>query len=84
MKFNLNHHVKVKITEHGLECMRKKHEEICAVLPDWNIDFRPPDVDEEGYTRMQLWCVMETFGQHMGNGKKLPIETFIVLENKDT
>jgi hypothetical protein len=41
----------------------------------------PLKLDFEGWTKMQLWEVMQIFGHAMYNGGKVPIETEIRLTN---
>jgi hypothetical protein len=65
--FNVNDAVLVKLTELGLEELKKQ-----------NID--PPETDEDGYSRWQLWVLMGCFGHRMMNGSKLMFETNIKFE----
>jgi hypothetical protein len=70
--FNLNDHVRVKLTNYG--------KELIANDPDGAY---PYSVDEDGWSEFQLWVLMELFGRHCYCGSvKLPFETpmKIVLE----
>lgn len=82
-KFNLNENVRIKITKRGLECMERNHAELYRCWPSAKPEFKPPEVDEEGYTKMQLWCVMRELGQHLGNGIQVPMETEIFFETEE-
>lgn len=66
---NLNHNVRVKLTEHGVNIFRTYHNDV------------EPEVDEDGYTTFQLWTLMAMFGAHVGlafpNG--LPFESEILF-----
>ena len=76
--FNINHHVRVKVTEAGREALR-----------DFYASFRLPvpaswlNTDADGYVREQLWVVMEVFGPHCGNGRELVIAPDILIEVPD-
>lgn len=79
MRFNINHYVKVKLTEKGIEILKKQHEDIqkyALLLPD----FEEPAKDNDGYTRFQLWVLMCTFGEHLYNGCEAPFNPEIIIE----
>ena len=59
-QFNLNDDVKVKLTDHGRDLLAKKRLT------------RQPD--EAGYTKFQLWELMNIFGEHFYNGCSIPFE----------
>jgi hypothetical protein len=60
-QFNLNDDVKVKLTDHGRDLLAKKRRLT-----------RQPD--EAGYTKFQLWELMNIFGEHFYNGCSIPFE----------
>ncbi len=72
---NLNDEIWVKPTPHGLEVYQKYWESQGVKNPG------PLKVNWEGWVKMQLWEVMQTFGHAMFNGSKVPIETEIRLTN---
>lgn len=65
MKFNINDYVKVKLTEHGKKILKEK---------DIN-----NSVDENGYTKFQLWDIMNIFGEYCILGCDVPFETEIII-----
>lgn len=70
--FNVNHKVRVKLTDYG--------KELIANDPYGPY---PYTVDEDGWTEFQLWVLMELFGSHLHCGNiKLPFDPSmkIVLE----
>jgi len=74
--FNLNNNVKVKITPLG-QSIREKF------YASYGIKARPLDKDSEGFTEMQLWQVMQIFGEHMHFGlPEQPISCHILIEDK--
>lgn len=83
VKFNVNHEVRVKLTEHGLKILKQQHDELfmrAMRAPIW----QPPAVDAEGYSKFQLHDLMYTFGECMLLGNSiLPFETEILLEAPD-
>ena len=74
IKFNINYHIKIKLTERGEEFLKKKKSYILNY---------PKDAD--GYISMQTHEVMNTFGNHMFNGFDVPFETnvFICIPEDD-
>lgn len=79
MKFNVNHNVKVKLTEYGLSILREQHEKLRATFPSMGC-FVLPTADDEGYVSYQLHDLMSTFGPHISMGFKVPFETEIIIE----
>lgn len=71
-KLNLNDKIKVKLNPLGAEIFYNQHEELIEMLKARGIDAfknRMPQIDNDGYTEMQLWYFMELYGQHIGMGK---------------
>jgi hypothetical protein len=67
MRFNLNHDVRIKLTDYGRKLLAEM-----AFAPA----FKP---DADGWSKEQLWQVMATFGPVLGNGFPVPFETEIEL-----
>lgn len=83
MRFNVNHYVKVKITERGMDILRKKHAE-WVNLGVLTSTFTPPKTDADGWSEWQMHDLMHTFGEHMYMGPPAPFETTIqIIGNKD-
>ena len=76
-QLNLNDYVTVQLTDHGVEILRQKHQErelkLKSSLRDY-ADFVPP---ENNMLTIQMWELMQTFGEHMGMGMKLPFGLWI-------
>lgn len=78
IKFNINHKIKVKITDYGKQKLLEKYgqEYYKSCINSY--------IDKDGYFEVQLWVAMEMFGEFLFNGTILPLETeivFIVEEN---
>ena len=72
MDFNLNEYVKVQLTDHGRAIHKKWFEDVWtdtkfSLAPA--IKYSPPTEDENGWSKWQLWHLMEIFGKHIGMGK---------------
>jgi len=83
MKFNINHYIKVKLSEKGRYILRDRHEALQKVINDNNgrgFAYTPPIVDKYGYTKFQGWHLMQIFGPYMGLGNELPFDTNIIIE----
>ena len=79
---NLNDTVRFKLTEHGKEVYRAQFDELNEFLKSKRAPLCPrpePDIDAEGYTKMQLWNFMEVFGPHTGMGLKPCIEPINIV-----
>lgn len=77
--FNLNHKVRVKLTETGKEAMKENHRQLYC---DWKQppEFRPRKEDEEGWSEWQLWDLMNELGRYCIDGPDVPFEPSIRLE----
>jgi hypothetical protein len=81
MIFNINDSVKVKLNAQGVAIIEALHNEIYKMVKSPR-PFHLPMVDEEGYTRFQLWDLMEIFGPHVGLGRICPFDTNIMIPEK--
>lgn len=81
VEFNINDHVYVKLTEFGRECLRKNYEALWADSRCVNAPaYTPPQEDAGGWSRWQLWQLMQGFGPYITLGEILPFETTIRIE----
>ena len=80
--FNINDQVQVQLTDYGRACLRKNYEELVA---RWGgpapFKFRLPEEDSEGWSKWQLWRLMEELGPHIG--MELPFKVRIRLEDSE-
>jgi hypothetical protein len=76
IEFNINHWVRVKLTEHGRQHHRRKNE---ALLWEHGADYQPPEEDAEGWSKWQLWDLMCEFGDGILMAGPLMFETTIQL-----
>ena len=74
-KANLNDYIKVKLTEYGRMIYRESFVRLGLQEPKIN-------VDEDGYTRFQIWVFMQTFGDKMRMACELPCETNVEIQIK--
>lgn len=81
--FNVNHYAKVKLTPLGEAILKKKHENLMLKLKKHCDDFIEYPfnlkLDEDGYYKDQLWCIMQTFGNYVNLSGQPPFETNIIL-----
>lgn len=87
MKFNINNDVRIKLTDEGIKIYKSMWQEIIKRLPKEAKNrmkkFMEPEIDEEGYSRMQLWEVMNIYGKYMYNGNvNIPFETEIDIPDE--
>ena len=70
MFFNVNDYVSVRLTDEG----RKIAEDWYWIAPSFKVE-----EDEEGFSKWQLWNLMQIFGQHLYLGGPMPFDSQIVL-----
>lgn len=78
-EFNINHTVKIKITEFGQQILKDRYNKLKEGYTHMPV-YNPLPVDEDGYTKMQLWCVMEKFGNYVGMAREVPFKTKILIK----
>lgn len=78
MKFNVNHMVKVKLTEQGRRHIRTNHE---LLYHNWRVPPPYPTIEEDadGWSKWQLWRLMQEFGRYITMGFDAPFETEIEI-----
>jgi hypothetical protein len=80
MSFNVNNHVRVKLTSAGLAELRRQGNELRARFPKLP-PYEPPKPDADGWYRFQAWNLMQDLGHLMYLGcSDQPFETEIQLE----
>lgn len=79
MRFNINDHVRVKLTDHGREIVHAHRQKLSAMLPI-PLPATQNQEDADGWSRWQLWSLMEIFGEHIHLCGPLPFETTIEFE----
>lgn len=82
MKINLNDIVKVKLTEHGKNIYYHRYDSISNPKV-YGILHKYPKVDEEGYTRMQLWDFMQAYGPYIGLAMPNVIEPLDIIVKEE-
>ena len=80
VNFNINEQVKVKLTEAGIDELRRQHDELNRVFPNAKLPFTL-NTDEEGYTSFQMWDLMSRLGGKMSFHFQIPFETNIIIVN---
>lgn len=87
MKFNINNYVRVKLNDRGKEILKREYEKMVADNPRLTQfesfkEFKLPKEDEDGWSKWQLWSLMETFGGYISLGCVVPFETEIEIMEK--
>ncbi|MGE9312859.1 hypothetical protein ACLOAU_14520 [Niabella sp. CJ426] len=84
LPININDTVLVKLTDLGYKKLTERHNELAIMAPTLGIK-TPEDYKakaDKGYTRFQIWELMETFGSLIGICQPNYFETTILLEKK--
>ena len=83
MMCNINESVRVKLTDHGRAVHAADHAMFWAsIAPGKDIKatgYSPPREDADGWSKWQLWALMETVGAHTGLCKPPCFETIIEI-----
>lgn len=82
MRFNINHKVKVRLSDRGLAILESQHWDLQRHLSKPR-PFEPPKTDADGWSSWQLWDLMGTFGEHITLGVELPFEIEIEMPGID-
>jgi hypothetical protein len=82
MMFNINDSVKVKLNDLGREI--HKNDWVRVLGKNDRFTYHPPEEDADGWSRHQMWHLMEIFGPHIGLGKVLPFNSVIeIIDRKE-
>ena len=87
MKINLNETVKFKLTDYGKDIYYHQYDELNEIIKKKGnkpLEPRMPKVDENGYTKMQLWCFIELYGNYIGMAKPNVIEPLEIIYDHPT
>jgi hypothetical protein len=76
MMFNVNHYVYVRLTDRGRQIHRERFE---AVFAGTKIKYSAPVENADGWSKWQLWDLMNVFGEHVRLGVELPFECEIEI-----
>lgn len=81
MMFNINHEVRVRLTNVGRKAHRENHDNLYKFMGEKANEFAylPPKEDADGWSKWQLWELMREFGRCCGNGFPVPFETEIEI-----
>ncbi len=71
LRFNVNEKVRVKLTEQGRAALAANHAELVRWTgTEWRDPpaYQPPIEDADGYSKWQLWVLMQELGPHLRLG----------------
>lgn len=89
IKINLNEIVKFKLTPLGADIYYHRYDALNQkIIKNGGQPLPPrlPRVDDKGYTSMQLWEFMETYGEHMGLTQPVvvqPLEIIYTIDDEE-
>ena len=73
-KLNINNYIKVKLTDKGKDIFYHQFDELNKFYGKEMVKSKYPEVDDDGFTEIQMWHFMNIYGPHMFNGMKMVIE----------
>jgi hypothetical protein len=74
--FNINDYVYVRLNDTG----RKIYGDYWA---KYSCEPIPLIEEDNGYSKWQLWDLMNVFGEHIFNGCRMPFDCNILIQEKD-
>jgi hypothetical protein len=83
-RFNVNYEVKVKLTDRGIEILKRQHDDLnkkIKVHGGQGLGEYELKVDADGYASFQMWCLMERLGPYMNIGFDPPFNANIIICN---
>lgn len=83
VNFNINQYVWVKLTKRGLDELEKEHNSYRYAYPKAFDEWKAPEVDNEGYSKFQLWSLISEFGSSMKFGEIAPFCGDIRFDKND-
>ena len=83
MIFNINNYVEIKLTQYGKDILKEKEDKIFTEYPSLKEYLYKYKVNNRGYLKLQLWEVMNIFGDRFCDGCDAPFEMDIKMEVKD-
>ena len=75
--FNVNHTVRVQLTDEGRQLLREGHQRLWADWPKPPYEYSEPKEDADGWSEWQLWSLMHDLGPHCVMGNPAPFKTTI-------
>ena len=81
--FNINDYVKVRLTDKGKYIYYHQFDKINECIRKIGGNLLNPielKYDDDGYVELQMWHLMEIFGEHLYNGCEVPFDTTIKLK----
>lgn len=83
LNFNVNDNVRIKLTDHGRQCLRKNYDKLAEScggrLP---YTFQLPLEDADGWSTWQAWVLMQELGPHVYMGGENPFDLTIRIETE--
>lgn len=80
--FNINEYVLVKLTEEGKRLLREDHYKFWESVGRKDYPYIEPKEDYYGYSKWQLWNLMEKLGRYCSLGCEVPFDTNIIFIKK--
>lgn len=81
-RVNINQYVKVKLTQYGINELKQQRETLNNRLKNRGgagLGGYEPKIDKYGYTKFQVWDLMQRLGGVIQLGGKPPFDTEIIM-----
>ncbi len=85
IEVDLTEYVWVQLTDHGRAVHKETYKKVWSIFSDTPnplLEYTPPKEDEDGWSRWQLWVLMQEFGKVICHGGDEPFRLTIRIETK--
>lgn len=76
--FNINNYVRVKLNDHGRKICKDYHDDLFK-SSRMKPEYTPPVEDDDGWSKWQMWELMQKFGPHIYLGGEVPFDPQIEI-----
>ncbi len=83
IEYNINNHVRVKLTDKGKDIYYHQHDEHNKRMGEYGMDpIKPsyPKINKDGYYETQMHQLMYVFGESLSMGSVLPFDSNVYIE----
>lgn len=80
VEFNINNYVSVRLTDEGREELKRQHDSFNLQLNGKLGEWKGVVEDSEGWSRWQMWDLMNRFGHMLSLGSVMPFDPLIRLD----
>jgi hypothetical protein len=78
-EFNINNYVSVRLTDDGHKELKRQHDSLNLQLNGRLGEWKGVKEDADGWSRWQMWDLMNRFGHMLSLGSVMPFDPLIMV-----